>query len=261
MTATSTRPFDWHVILCHASPSEDGDTQWKISITKEMVVPLIKWFHTILAHPGLKCSRMTLQAHYYHLDIWQQVDKFHCDYFQHVKNPCKGMGWIPEHNLTNTLWYKVVVDLIGPWSAKTENFNSEFYTLTCIDTATNLVELARIDTKSSDAIAGKFEQTWLDQYPRLCVIHDNGGKFTGYAFTQLLCLLGIRDVPITSKNPQSNALYEQMHQTITGCPPSCWWWTSNHTHSMKSVISTTLKASPGALTFSQDCGMTNHFLQ
>ncbi len=98
--------------------------------------------------------------------------------------------------------------------SKTENFNSEFYTLTCIDTATNLVELARIDTKSSDAIAGKFEQTWLDQYPRLCVIHDNGGKFTGYAFTQLLCLLGIRDVPITSKNPQSNALYEQMHQTM-----------------------------------------------
>ncbi len=71
------------------------------------------------------------------------------------------MGLLPGLDLTNTLWYEVAVDLIGLWTAKTEHFNGEFYALTCIDTTTNLVELARIDTKSSDAIARKFENTWL----------------------------------------------------------------------------------------------------
>ncbi len=71
------------------------------------------------------------------------------------------MGLLPECGLTNTLWYKVAVDLIGPWTAKTEHFNGEFYALTCIDTTTNFVELTRIDTKASDAIARKFENTLL----------------------------------------------------------------------------------------------------
>ncbi len=71
------------------------------------------------------------------------------------------MGLLSDRDLTNTLWYEVAVDLIGLWTAKTEHFNGEFYALTCIDTTTNLVELARIDTKSSDAIARKFENTWL----------------------------------------------------------------------------------------------------
>ncbi len=71
------------------------------------------------------------------------------------------MGLLLERDLTNTPSYKVAVDLIGPWTAKTGHFNGEFYALTCIDTTTNLVELACIDTKSSDAIARKFENTWL----------------------------------------------------------------------------------------------------
>ncbi len=109
------------------------------------------------------------------------------------------MGLLPERDLTNTPWYEVAVDLIGPW---TEHFNGEFYALTCIDTTTNLVELTCIDTKSSDAIARKFENTWLAQYPRpVRVVHNNGGEFTGYAFASLLCALGIKDVPTTNKNP------------------------------------------------------------
>ncbi len=57
------------------------------------------------------------------------------------------MGLLPKCNLTNTLLYKAAFDPIGPWSAKIEHFNSEFYALTCIDTTTNLVEIACIDSK------------------------------------------------------------------------------------------------------------------
>ncbi len=76
------------------------------------------------------------------------------------------MGLLLERNLTNTPWYEVAVDLIGLWTAKTDHFHGEFYALTCIDTTTNLVKLAYIDTKASDAIARRFENTWLAWYPR-----------------------------------------------------------------------------------------------
>ncbi len=194
------------------------------------MIPLIKWYHCILAHPGQKQSRMTIQARCYHLDIQKYVNNFHCDFCQHVKIPCKGMGLIPELDLTNIPWYEVVIDLIGPWTAKTDHFNGEFYALTCIDTITNLVELTCIDTKSSDAIARKFENTLLAPYPRLAqVVHDNGDKFTGHAFTSLLCVMGIKDVPTTSTNPQSNAICEQMYQKMPAVlkalllsyPPQC----------------------------------------
>ncbi len=75
------------------------------SINQEMVIPLIKKFHSILAHPGYKRSCMTIQVKNYHLDIRKHVDKIQCDYCQHLKIFIKGMVLLPEQNLTNTSWY------------------------------------------------------------------------------------------------------------------------------------------------------------
>ncbi len=107
-----------------------------------MVVPLIKGY----AHPGRKWSRMTTQARYYHPDILKQVHKSHCECCQCVKIPHKGMELLQECELTNTPLYEVAINLIGPWTTKTDHFNGEFYALTYIDTTTNLVEVI-IDTK------------------------------------------------------------------------------------------------------------------
>ncbi len=76
------------------------------------------------------------------------------------------MGLLLDCDLTNTPWYDVAVNLIGPWTAKTDHFNGEFYALKCIDTTTNLVELACIDTKSSDAIARKFKKHLVGSIPK-----------------------------------------------------------------------------------------------
>ncbi len=124
---------------------------------------LFKLYYTVLVHPGLKRSWMTIQARYYHPDIRKHVDKIHCDYCQHIKIPWKEIELLSEWYLTNTQWYKVTIDLIGPHSAKTEHFSGNFmhwHALTCIGTTTNLVQYVYIDTKSSDAFR-KFEQTWL----------------------------------------------------------------------------------------------------
>ena len=46
-------------------------------------------------------------------------------------------------------WEEVAIDLIGPSRVKVNNRKVEFNALTCVNTESNLVELVRIDNKSS----------------------------------------------------------------------------------------------------------------
>ena len=46
-------------------------------------------------------------------------------------------------------WEEVAIDLIGPWMVKINNRKVEFNALACIDTASNMVDLIRIDNKTS----------------------------------------------------------------------------------------------------------------
>ncbi len=84
-----------------------------------------------------------------------------------------------------------------------------------IDTVLNLVELVQIEDKTSAHIAKKYAHLWLTQYlwPARC-IHDNGREFIGPEFQLLLDGCRIKDVSMTSKNPQANAICEHMHQTV-----------------------------------------------
>jgi transposase InsO family protein len=84
-----------------------------------------------------------------------------------------------------------------------------------IDMVTNLVEVVRIDNKTSAHVALHFENTWLSRYPRpIHLIYDQGGEFTGYYFQHMLDRLNIHCHPISAKNPQANSICERMHQTI-----------------------------------------------
>jgi hypothetical protein len=81
------------------------------------------------------------------------------------------------------------VDLIGPWIVQVRGIPHTFDALTVIDTVTNLVEIFRVDCKTSDHVMRKFAQCWLTRYPwpQGC-IHDPGGEFTGPKFQTLLLL-------------------------------------------------------------------------
>ena len=80
---------------------------------------------------------------------------------------------------------------------------------------TNLVELVRIDHKTSDDVTRKYAQCWLTRYswPQRC-IHDPGGEFTGIEFQTLLEKFHIKDTCTSAKKPQTNAICERMHQTV-----------------------------------------------
>eukprot|EP00978_Attheya_sp_CCMP212_P012156 scaffold30211_cov54-Attheya_sp.AAC.2 len=175
-------------------------------------------------------------------------------------------------------WREVAVDLIGPWKVKLENLpvsNAEesyitFNALTCIDPpVTNLTELIRIDGKSAAHIGAKFEQGWLSRYPRpMRCIHDNRGELTGEHFQLRLQANGIKDVPTTIKNPQTNSICKRMHQTVANSlrsmihsnPPNnlaeaavmvdeCL---SLVIRAQRTAIHTALKLSPGAFVFQRD---------
>jgi hypothetical protein len=132
-------------------------------------------------------------------------------------------------------------------------------TLTCIDTAFNLVELVRIDNKTLDLIR--------DSQTIRCV-HDKGGEFIGSEFQWLLELFSIKDVCSTSKNPQSNAICERMHQTVENVlctlihsnPPRTMTSAKDIVddalatamHAMQTTVATTLASAPGSLAFARD---------
>ena len=61
----------------------------------------------------------------------------------------KGYGLLPKQEMRTAPWEEVMINLIGPWTVKVNKRKVEFNALTCIDMASNLVELIRIDNKAS----------------------------------------------------------------------------------------------------------------
>ena len=101
--------------------------------------------------------------------------------------------------------------------------------MTMIDPATGWFDIFKIQTfdldevmagndeyidKSSVRIIQLFYNTWLCRYPHPHkVVFDNGSEFKR-DFTPLLKDFNIKPVLISVKNPQSNAMVEQVHQVI-----------------------------------------------
>ena len=199
----------------------------------------------------------------------RQIDNYICANCQHHKLDGKGYSLLSERELREQPFEEVAVDLIGPWKVQVRGKPYEFNALTCIDPVTNLVELIRIDNKTSQHVTSKFAQSWMARYPwpKRC-IHDNGGEFVGWEFQEFLQKCNVKDVPTTSRNPTANSVCERMHQSVGnilrtmlhGNPPKNVTKAnelvddalSTAQHAMRTSVHTTLGSSPGALVFSRD---------
>ena len=106
------------------------------------------------------------------------IDKLNCPVCQGQNLDGKGCRLLPMQDLKEQPFEEVVVDLIGPGLVQVRSKPYKFNALTTIDTVTNLVEIVRIDNKTSEHISAKFAQAWMARYPwpKPC-IHDNGGEF------------------------------------------------------------------------------------
>jgi hypothetical protein len=136
-----------------------------------------------------------------------------------------------------------------------------------IDPATGWFEITQIPSKRADDISNLIEQIWLTRYPwPEHVIMDRGKEFMAEVITMLRDDYGIRRDPITTRNPQANAMVERAHQTIHNMirtqrikgaqdlPKDDPWsgLLSAVAFAMRATVHTTTQATPTQLVFNRD---------
>ncbi len=129
---------------------------WKIALPESMIADTVKWFHQVMGHPGEKRLQDTLNQCYHHPRLHSHIDKFKCKDCQKYKLSGRGYGLLPKQEVQIAPWEEVAIDLIGPWKVKVNGQKFEFDALTCIDMASNLVELISVDNKTAEHVRDKF---------------------------------------------------------------------------------------------------------
>jgi hypothetical protein len=244
---------------------------WKIYLPDALLVRAIQWYHHALSHIGQSRLADTMSLVYYNSKLHSTVEAeiVKCPYCQEFKNVQKGHGQLAPREAALLPWSDVAVDLIGPWTLAVADELVEFMALTIIDLVTNLVELVRLDNKTSDHVALKFANTWLACYPRpTSCVYDQGGEFIGWGFQAMLERHNIQRRPTTAKNPQANAICERMHQSVGNSLRILRRWNppagvndanqlidtalANAMYATCASLHSGLQTTPGALSFHRD---------
>ena len=265
-------------IICHRQYENAAPGDWRIALPNNLMDPVIRWYHQVLGHCGAHRLYDTIRRRFQAPGLKDRCYSFQCAQCQRNKLSGPGYGKLPPRHATLVPWNEVAVDLIGPWKVKIQEEEVEFNALTCIDPVTNLVEIIRVNNRTSQHIAEQFENCWLARYPRpnRCV-HDNGGEFIGAEFQMLLQRHGIADAPTTSRNPQGNAVCERMHQTVANVlrttlplnPPQNFVQAiqlvenaiATTVYATRCSVSRALGVSPGELVFHRDMLLDIHLLR
>ena len=84
-----------------------------------------------------------------------------------------------------------------------------------IDPATGWFEMAQIPNKTAAEIADINKKTWFTRYPLpQRIVLDCGTEFMTEFAKMCHNEYGLKGKPIPTRNPQSNAIIERIHQTI-----------------------------------------------
>ena len=208
--------------------------------------------------------------HFYWKDMRSTIKAVcsRCKTCQFTKRKYQKLAKVPPKDPEVIPWQKVCVDLIGPYSFGTGKNKVTLHCLTMIDPATAWFEIASIENKRADEISNVFEQTWLSKYPwPQEVVMDRGREFMGEVIPMLRNDYGITRKPITTRNPQANAMVERAHATLhemvrtvqvrdkRDLPTLRNQWggiLSAVGFAMRSTVHTTNRATPAQLVFNRD---------
>ncbi len=84
-----------------------------------------------------------------------------------------------------------------------------------IDPATGWFEMAEIKGKFAYTVANTVEQAWFTWYPwPTQIIFDRGTEFQAEFAEMVTKDYGLKRKPISTRNPQANAILERVHATI-----------------------------------------------
>ncbi len=192
----------------------------KIVIPKTLQRVTVEWYHFWLCHPGETRTEQTIRQHFWWHNLRDTVKGIcnRCPVCQKTKKQLKKYGKLPEKTAEAEPWDVLCVDLIGPYKIVRKNKKKDpliLWALTMIDPATGWFEMKEITAKSADNIANELEQAWLTRYPWPSqMIFDRGSEFKAEVLEMITQDYGIKPKPITTRNPQANAIVERVHQTI-----------------------------------------------
>jgi transposase InsO family protein len=201
-----------------------GDKSYEIVMKNEkIVVPktlqkrAVEWYHGILMHPGEQRTEFTMAQHYTWKGMRSTIQSVckRCVSCQLTKPKSKKYGHLPPKDAEAIPWDTLCIDLIGPYQIGAGRNGLTLHCLTMIDPATGWFEIAEIPNKRADEVSNILEQAWLVRYPwPTKVVMDRGREFMGEVRDMLKDDYGIVRKPITTRNPQANAMVERAHQTI-----------------------------------------------
>jgi hypothetical protein len=210
-----------HVLICR-----DG----KIVVPKALQHKTVDWYHTTCQHPGETRTELTIAQHFYWTGMRKTIVNYckRCKTCQITKKEKQKFGHLPPKDPETIPWHTLCIDLIGPYTIGkvkkrkvkgqtiTDDSNvTTLWAMTMIDPATGWFEIATIPTKRADWISNILEQTWLNRYPYPTeIVMDRGSEFQAEVGKMLKDEYGITRKPITTRNPQANAIVERVHQTI-----------------------------------------------
>ena len=84
-----------------------------------------------------------------------------------------------------------------------------------IDPVKGWIEIGSVPSARADLVANQLELAWLTYYPLPNkIIVDRGNEFLAEFREMITNDYSITVKPITSRNPQTNAILERVHQTI-----------------------------------------------
>ena len=204
-----------------------GKTRWLICHNNKIVIPkalqkrIVEWYHVQLCHPGHTRTEETIKQHFTWKGLREDVRDTcsKCHTCQVTKTSTKKYGLRPEKEAEAQPWERLCVDLIGPYTMKVYNDKKleplKLWCLTMIDPATGWFEMKTIKNKEAGTIANLVEQTWLTRYPWPNIItYDKGSEFMAEFAQMVQDDYGIKQKGSTTRNPQSNAIIERVHQTL-----------------------------------------------
>jgi Integrase core domain len=159
----------------------------------------------------------------------------------------------------------VCIDLVGPYTIKTQLKTHSLLALTMIDPATGWFEIVQANSKTATSIQDLLHNTWLLRYPRpQLIVFDNGGKVKR-EFKQMCEKYGIKAKPTIVHNHQANAIIEQVHKVVNSMlrlfdleqenleeDNSFEYFLQSTAWAIRSTYHTTLQVAPCQLVFGRD---------
>ena len=95
-------------VFCYTKPGCDP-SNWKIAIPRELIRPMVNWYHQVTGHPGSKRLYEQVHQKYYKRDLQRYIENFNCEFCQRNKLDGRGYGlyqsmkYNPYH-LRNASW-------------------------------------------------------------------------------------------------------------------------------------------------------------